>query len=137
MVIQYVQEVVTHFIYQASYIEWVTTSWTHSIKIWFLIKSCTPIFVPLLFPFGSLQGICLHRTRPVFDIICNNKWIVYHHAPRTKVWIWLEITRSRIQTFAKNRIRISIIKDRWFTSQAPLKSFRKLFDEVSNRAEYL
>ena len=29
-VIQYVQEVVTHFIYYASYIEWGTTSWTHS-----------------------------------------------------------------------------------------------------------
>ena len=29
--IQYVQEVVIHFIQYASYIKWVTTSWTHSI----------------------------------------------------------------------------------------------------------
>ena len=28
--IQYVQEVVTHFIQLASYIKWVTTSWTYS-----------------------------------------------------------------------------------------------------------
>ena len=31
--VQYVQEVVTHLIYYASYIKWVTTSWTHSITL--------------------------------------------------------------------------------------------------------